>query len=122
VIEVRVGVEQPRSAPPFAGQGLVAGLRDAANLAWKLAWVLRGQADPRVLDSYDEERRPHARKIIRLARILGAIVMPQSRAAAFVAHGLVSLLRLVVVRKNSVRRQSDSWLARLEGRGTMGPC
>ena len=81
--------------PPFAGQGLVAGLRDAANLAWKLAWVVRGQADPRVLDSYDQERRPHARKIIRLARILGAIVMPQSRAAAFAMHGLVSLLRLV---------------------------
>ncbi|MDF2463422.1 MAG: mhpA [Ramlibacter sp.] len=81
--------------PPFAGQGLVAGLRDAANLAWKLAWVVRGQASERVLDSYDTERRPHARKIIRLALLLGALVMPQNRAAAFAVHGLMSLLRLL---------------------------
>ena len=81
--------------PPFAGQGLVAGLRDAANLAWKLAWVVRGQAGEQVLDSYDTERRPHARKIIRLALLLGALVMPQNRAAAFAVHGLMSLLRLL---------------------------
>ncbi|MDN3922916.1 bifunctional 3-(3-hydroxy-phenyl)propionate/3-hydroxycinnamic acid hydroxylase [Roseateles violae] len=81
--------------PPFAGQGLVAGLRDAANLAWKLAWVLRGQASERVLDSYDTERRPHAKKIINLALLLGALVMPQNRATAFAVHGLMSLLRLL---------------------------
>jgi 3-(3-hydroxy-phenyl)propionate hydroxylase len=81
--------------PPFAGQGLVAGLRDAANLAWKLAWVVRGQADERILDSYDAERRPHARKIINLARFLGALVMPGNRAIAFVVHGLMSAMRLV---------------------------
>src|SRR3990167_3445480 len=40
--------------PPFVGQGLVAGLRDAANLAWKLAWVLKGRAAPNILDSYDQ--------------------------------------------------------------------
>lgn len=81
--------------PPFAGQGLVAGLRDAANLAWKLAWVVQGRANERVLESYDTERRPHARKIIRLARMLGAIVMPQDRAVAFAVHGLMSLMRLL---------------------------
>lgn len=81
--------------PPFAGQGLVAGLRDAANLAWKLAWVTRGQAGAALLDSYDQERRPHAKKIIRLALLLGAIVMPQNRVAAFAIHGLLSLLRLL---------------------------
>ncbi|RJP69342.1 MAG: bifunctional 3-(3-hydroxy-phenyl)propionate/3-hydroxycinnamic acid hydroxylase [Comamonadaceae bacterium] len=81
--------------PPFAGQGLVAGLRDAANLAWKLAAVVRGQAGEHVLASYDAERRPHARKIIRLALLLGALVMPQNRATAFTVHGLMSLLRLL---------------------------
>jgi 3-(3-hydroxy-phenyl)propionate hydroxylase len=81
--------------PPFAGQGLVAGLRDAANLAWKLAAVVRGQAGEHVLDSYDTERRPHAKKIIRLALVLGAIVMPQNRAVAFALHGLMSLLRVM---------------------------
>jgi 3-(3-hydroxy-phenyl)propionate hydroxylase len=81
--------------PPFAGQGLVAGLRDVANLAWKLAWVVRGQADERILDSYDAERRPHARKMINLARFLGALVMPSNRAAAFVVHGLMRAIRLL---------------------------
>lgn len=81
--------------PPFAGQGLVAGLRDVANLSWKLAWVLRGQAQPSVLDSYDRERRPHARKIINLARFLGALVMPSNRAVAFLLHGTIRLARLL---------------------------
>jgi 3-(3-hydroxy-phenyl)propionate hydroxylase len=81
--------------PPFAGQGLVAGLRDVANLAWKLAWVVRGQADARILESYDAERRPHAKKIIRLARFLGALVMPRNRAVAFALHGLIRAIRVL---------------------------
>jgi 3-(3-hydroxy-phenyl)propionate hydroxylase len=81
--------------PPFAGQGLVAGLRDVANLAWKLAWVIRGQASPVILASYDQERRPHAKKIIKLARFLGALVMPSNRLTAFIVHGLISAARLL---------------------------
>jgi len=81
--------------PPFAGQGLVAGLRDAANLAWKLAWVVRGRANARLLESYDLERRPHARKIIRMARRLGALVMPRNRWVALLVHGMVSAVRLL---------------------------
>ncbi|MBT8469796.1 MAG: bifunctional 3-(3-hydroxy-phenyl)propionate/3-hydroxycinnamic acid hydroxylase, partial [Deltaproteobacteria bacterium] len=69
--------------PPFAGQGLVAGLRDALNLCWKLAWVLRGRAEPGILGSYDQERRPHAKAMIDLARLLGRIIMPTNRAQAF---------------------------------------
>ena len=47
--------------PPFIGQGMRAGIRDAANLAWKLALVVRGDADDRLLDTYETERRPYAR-------------------------------------------------------------
>lgn len=65
--------------PPFVGQGLVAGLRDAANLAWKLSWVVQDRACPQILDSYDQERRPHAKAMIRLARFMGQLVMPKSR-------------------------------------------
>ncbi|MBD9415966.1 bifunctional 3-(3-hydroxy-phenyl)propionate/3-hydroxycinnamic acid hydroxylase [Pseudomonas sp. PDM16] len=81
--------------PPFVGQGLVAGLRDASNLAWKLAWVLNGRANPKILDSYDEERRPHAQEMIALAKLMGRMVMPSNAPMAFIGHGLMRVLRLV---------------------------
>ncbi|NVB41425.1 bifunctional 3-(3-hydroxy-phenyl)propionate/3-hydroxycinnamic acid hydroxylase [Pseudenhygromyxa sp. WMMC2535] len=77
--------------PPFVGQGLVAGLRDAANLAWKLAWVLEHGASPSILDSYDQERRPHAIKMINLARAAGWTVMPRSRLQAGLLHRAIEL-------------------------------
>ncbi|MDT5250212.1 MAG: 3-(3-hydroxy-phenyl)propionate hydroxylase [Mycobacterium sp.] len=57
--------------PPFVGQGLGAGLRDAMNLAWKLAGVLDASLPADVLDSYERERKPHARYMIRLALGVG---------------------------------------------------
>ncbi len=57
--------------PPFIGQGLGAGLRDAMNLSWKLAGVIHGRLPATVLDSYQEERKPHARAMIRLALVIG---------------------------------------------------
>ncbi|MBX7193393.1 MAG: bifunctional 3-(3-hydroxy-phenyl)propionate/3-hydroxycinnamic acid hydroxylase [Sandaracinaceae bacterium] len=79
--------------PPFVGQGLVAGLRDAVNLAWKLAWVVSGQAASAILESYDRERRPHASKMIALAKRMGTLVMPQSHARAFLVHAAMALAR-----------------------------
>jgi 3-(3-hydroxy-phenyl)propionate hydroxylase len=81
--------------PPFVGQGLVAGLRDAANLCWKLAWVVQGRADAGILDTYDEERRPHAKAMIDLAKFMGKLVMPRSGIVALFTHGLMRLSRLV---------------------------
>lgn len=81
--------------PPFVGQGLVAGLRDAANLCWKLAWVIKGCATPDILDSYDQERRPHAKAMIRMAQLMGKLVMPRNAAIAFCTHGLLRLARSI---------------------------
>ena len=81
--------------PPFVGQGMVSGLRDAANLCWKLAWVIQGRADPKILDSYDQERRPHAQAMIDLAKLIGKLVMPRSAAVGLMTHGLMRLIRLV---------------------------
>lgn len=60
--------------PPFIGQGMGAGLRDAANLSWKLAGVLHGELPESDLDSYQAERRPHARAMIRQAVSLGRVM------------------------------------------------
>jgi 3-(3-hydroxy-phenyl)propionate hydroxylase len=59
--------------PPFAGQGFSSGARDAANLAWKLAAVIGGAA-PALLDTYEQERRPHVAAMQRLANLMGGFV------------------------------------------------
>ena len=75
--------------PPFIGQGMGAGLRDATNLAWKLAGVVNGWLPESVLDTYEQERIPHARYMIRFALAVGT---------AMTAGGEVgNLLRRVVV-------------------------
>jgi 3-(3-hydroxy-phenyl)propionate hydroxylase len=67
--------------PPFLGQGMCAGMRDAANLAWKLAAVIDGASDA-LLDTYESERLPHVRAFIELAVKLGGILQQTDRAAA----------------------------------------
>ncbi|MFF2654218.1 bifunctional 3-(3-hydroxy-phenyl)propionate/3-hydroxycinnamic acid hydroxylase [Streptomyces sp. NPDC058045] len=61
--------------PPFAGQGLNSGIRDAANLVWKIDDVWHGRAGDRLLDTYEAERRPHATAMVRYSERLGDIVM-----------------------------------------------
>lgn len=60
--------------PPFAGQGMCAGARDAANLGWKLGMISSGAASPSLLDSYQEEREPHVRATIDMAIMMGRTV------------------------------------------------
>ncbi|MES4903134.1 MULTISPECIES: bifunctional 3-(3-hydroxy-phenyl)propionate/3-hydroxycinnamic acid hydroxylase [unclassified Streptomyces] len=81
--------------PPFIGQGLCAGLRDAHNLAWKLARVLQQGGDERLLDTYESERKPHARHMIRLAVAMGwAMTGGQDGAAAVRRGALGAAVRL----------------------------
>jgi 3-(3-hydroxy-phenyl)propionate hydroxylase len=85
--------------PPFIGQGLGAGLRDAHNLAWKLAAVLRGELPDVSLDSYQRERRPQAEAMIRGAVRIGWAMTGGQGVAAPVRRRLVaSLLRVPAVR------------------------
>lgn len=81
-------------SPPFAGQGMNSGIRDAHNLAWKLAAIARGQLGPGILDTYEAERRPHVWEMIRLALRMGRVMAPPNRLAAWgLEHG-VRLLTL----------------------------
>jgi 3-(3-hydroxy-phenyl)propionate hydroxylase len=68
--------------PPFMGQGMCAGIRDVANLAWKLAAVLGGRAPPALLDSYEIERSAHVRQYIDTAVRLGGIIQTTDPAVA----------------------------------------
>ena len=60
--------------PPFLGQGLCSGIRDAVNLSWKLQLVDRGLAGERLLDTYDQERRPHATGVVAHAVDMGRLI------------------------------------------------
>ncbi|MBV8162592.1 MAG: bifunctional 3-(3-hydroxy-phenyl)propionate/3-hydroxycinnamic acid hydroxylase [Acidimicrobiia bacterium] len=60
--------------PPFAGQGMCAGIRDAANLAWKLDHVLRGASAEGLLDTYQAERMPSVRQAIEFSMGLGKVI------------------------------------------------
>jgi 3-(3-hydroxy-phenyl)propionate hydroxylase len=68
--------------PPFAGQGMCSGLRDAVNLGWKLAAVVRGEASDAILDTYQPEREPHTRALIERAIAMGRVVCTSDPAAA----------------------------------------
>ncbi|MFJ4784994.1 bifunctional 3-(3-hydroxy-phenyl)propionate/3-hydroxycinnamic acid hydroxylase [Streptomyces sp. NPDC088794] len=68
--------------PPWIGQGMAAGVRDAANLCWKLDAVLRGELGADVLDSYEAERKPHVKEVTRRAVFVGRVITERRRAVA----------------------------------------
>lgn len=79
--------------PPFAGQGLCSGLRDADNLAWKLAAVLKAGAPESLLDSYQPERGPHVRATIDMAVMMGRMVCKTNRLSAWIRDMQIGLGR-----------------------------
>ena len=79
--------------PPFIGQGLGLGLRDVHQVAWKLAAVLAGETGLELLDTYQAEREPHARALIRVALLLGRLMTGGGRAAGVVRRGALAVVR-----------------------------
>lgn len=68
--------------PPFTGQGMCQGIRDVANLAWKLEYVLRGRAHDALLDTYEMERAAHVRKLTGVIKEIGAVICERDPARA----------------------------------------
>ncbi|WP_375304292.1 bifunctional 3-(3-hydroxy-phenyl)propionate/3-hydroxycinnamic acid hydroxylase [Bradyrhizobium sp. A11] len=77
--------DSAHQTPPFLGQGMCAGIRDAANLAWKLDAVIRGGAGSELLDTYQSERLPHVREFIELAIRLGGLINTKAIEAGLAA-------------------------------------
>ncbi len=68
--------------PPFTGQGMCQGVRDVANLSWKLHLALQGRAGERLLDTYAAERGAHVRRYTTLIKGLGRIICERDPVAA----------------------------------------
>ncbi|WP_319436947.1 bifunctional 3-(3-hydroxy-phenyl)propionate/3-hydroxycinnamic acid hydroxylase [Mycobacterium sp. RTGN5] len=88
--------------PVWQGQGYNSGIRDAANLGWKLAAVVKGQAGDALLDSYDVERRKHARAMIDLSTTVGKVISPTNPRVAGARDVLIRAASLVPTLKRYV--------------------
>jgi 3-(3-hydroxy-phenyl)propionate hydroxylase len=81
--------------PPFIGQGMGAGVRDAMNLAWKIAGVRGGSLAADILDTYEQERKPHTRELIRLALNIGRAMTGGGNLGDLVRRAVLPRLRLI---------------------------
>jgi len=88
--------------PVWQGQGYNSGIRDAANLGWKLAAVVNGQADDALLDTYDVERRKHARAMIDLSTMVGRVISPTNHRVATVRDKVIRAASVVPTLKRYV--------------------
>ena len=85
----------PTSARRSSARGWGSGLRDVHQLAWKLAAVLAGEADDDLLDTYQAEREPHARALIRVALLLGRLMTGGGRGGDVVRRGVLAAVRRI---------------------------
>jgi len=81
--------------PVWQGQGYNSGIRDATNISWKLAMVVKGLASDTLLGSYDLERRDHAAAMISISVTAGKIFSPTRRWVALLRDGLTLLLNAI---------------------------
>ncbi len=88
--------------PPFGGQGMNSGLRDAHNLCWKLQTVLQQHANPRLLETYHAERYPHVREMILFSSILGNIVMTTTRHASQLRNWFFTVVNALPPLRNAI--------------------
>jgi 2-polyprenyl-6-methoxyphenol hydroxylase-like FAD-dependent oxidoreductase len=66
--------------PPFMGEGMMSGYRDAFNLAWKISYVIKNNFSPSLLDTYQEERRPHAKFVVENSAGIGELMEAYANA------------------------------------------
>ena len=125
--------------PPWIGQGMSAGVRDAANLCWKLAAVLRGQAPDSLLDTYQAERKPHVTEVTRRAVRNGRLITERRKSVASLRNHLLRTLtrlpgvlavgqKLIWIPERALprrvfrrRRHMPQWVGSCRSRGSPTP-
>lgn len=107
--------------PVWQGQGYNSGIRDAANLGWKLAAVVTGRAEDALLDTYDVERRKHARAMIDLSTLVGRVISPTNRRVAAARDLLVRAGSVVPALKSYVLEMRFKPMPRYEQGAVVHP-
>lgn len=98
--------------PPFIGQGMGAGLRDACNLIWKLVAVMGGELPDDALDTYQSERKPHVTSMIELAVAMGWAMTGGGAGSDLVRRRLAPVLGHLPVLGNKVTDSATPRLSR----------
>ena len=98
---------------PAGGQGMNTGLQDAANLAWKLALVLKGGAPDSLLDSYDTERRPVGERVLSATDRMFSLATSQSGWLAGLRDTLIPVLGATVARSGTARARAFHFVSEL---------
>ena len=110
---------------PYMGQGACSGMRDGINLAWKLDLVLSGRASPALLDTYEQERRPHVTQIMEMSLFLGQVtneddpIKAAARDEAFRTKNVPPMPAFPRIEVGIVHREADGGL--LSSTGNPGP-
>lgn len=115
--------------PVWQGQGYNSGIRDSANLGWKLAAVVTGRAGDGLLDTYDAERRKHARAMIDLSTLVGRVISPTNRRVAALRDKVIrgasivpTLKRYILeMRFKPMPRYDQGAIAHVEPRSATSP-
>jgi 2-polyprenyl-6-methoxyphenol hydroxylase-like FAD-dependent oxidoreductase len=101
---------------PFGGQGMLTGIGDAENLAWKLALVLRGKATDALIDTYQNERRPLATEVLRGTTTVTRINIATNPIARFVRDRIVvPLIGLPPIQRWITYTTSQLWVSYRKG-------
>jgi 2-polyprenyl-6-methoxyphenol hydroxylase-like FAD-dependent oxidoreductase len=101
---------------PFGGQGMLTGLGDVENLAWKLALVVDGRADTALLDSYEAERRPLATEVLKSTSALTKVNVAQSRVGRFIRDRIVApVFNIPALQRWATYQTSQLWVSYRRG-------
>ena len=91
--------------PPFLGQGMCSGIRDAHNLGWKLHLCLQQLSPSSILHTYQQERHSHVTRLIKGAIILGSVIQTRNPFVALIRNTILRFLNLSPLLLSFIKNQ-----------------